>query len=322
MIKLSQLKEELNKNHALYILKGGDSYLLQKAERVFLSAINPEFQAFNVSYFSMIENSSLSEILDAAQTLPAFDEKRVVFVRDTTVITNKMMREYLSNPNPQTYLIFYAKGENLKELEKLSCVVDCQKLSDIDLHTEIELLLDAHPAKAMSDRAKYTLIALTRGDMTKISLEIAKLKAYCDESIEEDAVKELVTSDIETKIYDLSTALSKKNNSEALRIADTFIKESSKNARLPHDVLSQLITHYRRLLSVNLAKEESSKEIANILSVREGAVYHLRSAAKNYSQVRLKKIVEMLSDIQFKAQSQSVDMRLSMMNAVAMLMVL
>lgn len=333
MVKVSGLSQSLSESvGSFYIVKGDDTYLLQKTENAFLKLVGEEFRSFNVNHFSMAEGAGANEILDAALTLPVFDTLRLVVVKDIINFSEKLFVDYLNNPNPQTVLIMFENSENLKlldkkteslkSLEKFAIIIDCSRLSDSELLSEIDAMLEVAPARTMTMEAKRGLISFTRGDMAKIKGELQKLKAFSDGEISLEAVKELVVPDIETKIFELSSALGKRSNAEALRIADTFIRDSVKDRKIPHIVLSQLVSHYSKLLAVSLAKEESTSEIARLLSVKEGAVFHLKTAAKNYSQVRLKKIVETLCDIQFKSLSESVDSRISMMDAVAMLMVL
>jgi len=264
--------------------------------------------------------------VDALVTLPVFDERRVVLVKDlgekSADAGLKVISEYLKNPNPSSVLVMVHGGEPLYSLEKHAEIVDCSKLLDSEIMGEIEAMLEIPPVRTMEEGAKRVLISYCSGDMSRIEGELSKLKSYSDGVITADDVKELVAPDLETRIYELSNALSEKNNSQAFRVLDAFIKETVKEPGLPLAIFSQLIVHYRRLLQINLSKEESVDEIARLLSVKTGAVYHLKKIAKNYTQIKLKNIVEMLSDMQFKILSESVEPKFALQNIVATLMVI
>jgi DNA polymerase-3 subunit delta len=324
MIKALQLKEALKESVApCYIVKGGDSYLAARAQKAFRDLILPDYADFN---FSVMNAQSPQDVVDALMTLPVFDERKVVLVKDSgEKIADaglRIIEEYLKAPNPSSVLVIVSEGDAFRALEKRAETVDCSKLFESEILGEINALLELPPARSMEENAKHVLISYCGGDMSRVENELIKLKSFSESVITADDVKELVAPDLETRIYELSNALSEKNNSQALRVLDSFIQESAKEQGLPLAVFSQLITHYRRLLHINLSKEESVEEIAKILGVKSGAVYHLKKIAKNYSQIKLKNIVEMLSEMQFKIVSESVEPKFALQNAVATLMVI
>ncbi|MDD4839331.1 MAG: DNA polymerase III subunit delta [Clostridia bacterium] len=320
-MKVTALKENLNKDIApVYIVKGGDSYLREKAAKIFQGLVAREYSDFNFSVMSLSDGAN--SVVDALQTMPVFDEKRIVLVKETAEkqleANLKILDKYIEDPNPTSVLVLFAEGDNLKPLEKKTEIVDCGRLEDAELIYEIEKILEVEPVRTMDDGAKRMLISFTQGNLSRIANELLKLKSYVEEKITSDDVRELVFPDIETRIYELSSAMSERNNAQALKVLDAFIKD----AVSPNAVFGLLINQYRRMLHINLSKEESVEELAKILGVQTGAVFRLKRVAKNYTQIKLKKIVEMLAEMQYKIVSESVDGNFALQNAVATLMVI
>lgn len=320
-MKVTALKESLAVEVLpIYVVKGDDSYLREIAQKAFLGLLAPEYADFNYAITSL--NDGANAVVDALQTLPVFDEKRLVIVKEigekSLEANIKILQMYAENPNPSSVLVLFSENDNLKPLEKKAEVVDCSRLQDAEIMFEIDKLLDNAPARIMDEGAKRMLISFTQGEMSRIFNELLKLKSYADEKITADDVKELVVPDVETRIFELSTAVSEQNNAQALRVLDAFIKD----AVSPHAVFGLLISQYRRMLHINLSKEESVDELAKVLGIQSGAVFRLKRIAKNYSQIKLKKIVEMLAEMQYKIVSESVDGNFSLQNAVATLMVI
>lgn len=319
-MKVTALKENLESGVLpIYIVKGDDSYLRQCAQKAFLNLLAEEYADFNGVVTSM--SAGAVAVVDALQTMPVFDNLRVVIVKEIGekgIESNiKILEQYAANPNPSSVLVLFSEGDKLKPLEKIAEIVDCSRLQDAEIMAEMEKLLALTPARAMDEGAKRMLISFTQGDMSRISNELAKLKSYAEEKITADDVTELVVPDVETRIYELSSAVSERNNSQALRVLDSFIKD----AVSPHAVFTLLINQYRRMLHINLSKEESVDILAKTLGIQAGAVFRLKRIAKNYTQKKLKNIVEMLAKMQYKIVSESVDGNFSLQNAVAALMV-
>lgn len=94
---------------ALSYLYGEESFLIDRAVRQLLEqTIDPSLKDFNFNVFYGNETKGV-EILDAAQTLPMFAERRAVLVKRADALkadTLESLLHYVRNPAATTYHVF------------------------------------------------------------------------------------------------------------------------------------------------------------------------------------------------------------------------
>lgn len=321
ILKATEIEKNLNNLvGSVYIINGNDGYLKNMATSSFKKLVSNEFSDFNIKKIDLalgVENLS-----DCLNTLPMFDDKKVVFVKDPKdklkADIENFLLEYCKNTNDDTVLVLFDGDNNLKFLHEYAEIVNCNKLGDKDITVEIEKILSHKFNLAMDFEAQKLLATYCQNDMTRISNEISKLASFADKTITEQDIKELVVPDVEIRIFELSSALSDKQNAKALMVLDSFLKDNVS----PMTVFSLLINQYRRLLHTSLLKNSNNNEIASFLEIKPGAVYILRNISKKYTQLKLKKIVELLEEMQYSIVRDSADGEYMLKNAVATLMVL
>ena len=98
----SELKQQLKSgefSHA-YLLYGTEGYLKQfYAERIAKKCVTPGMEGFNYKKFDAGDGVGLSEILEAAETLPAFGGSMCILVRDFPL-------DSLSEPDKKQFTAF------------------------------------------------------------------------------------------------------------------------------------------------------------------------------------------------------------------------
>ncbi len=321
-MKIGFLQESIkNELKSFYLIKGNDAFLRERAIKIFENLLDDQSKDFNLSKISILDG--IDNIVDALQTMPVFSDFRVVVVKDADDVkladeNFKAVENYMKDFNPQSILVLVDANGNLKSFEKLAEIVDCSRMTDEELLLEIDKILEIPPVSTMDIMAKRKLISATNGDMARIFNEMQKLKNYANGKIVVDDVEKLVSVDVETKIFELSSAVCEKNNSKALKVLYEFINDNVS----PMTAFSLLITQYRRLLHIALSRQTNVDDIAKDLDIRPNYAFVLKKLSKNYTQIKLKKIVEKLADMQFQIVSESVDGNFALQNAVAMLMVI
>lgn len=287
----------------LYIVSGDDDYLKARAVDLFKSLIDPEYADFNL--FVLSATSGLQAAADALYTFPMFDDLKVVIVTDIgeklTDVDRSVVDAYMASPSEISVFVAICSQEAAKGFTKSKKVqtVDCSRLSDEELIAQINAIAAKDPSRTIEIGAAKELISRTLGNMSRIVCELVKLKAYCAENITRADVCEMVSADLDIKIYELSNAVSEKNADGALKMLDTFLKDGVR----PMTVLSLLYGHYRKLLHVELHKSDPDTAVAGLLGVKPTAVYHLKRVSGNYSQVRLKRCVDYLHALQYDVLS-------------------
>ena len=92
-----------------YLLYGIEDYLIKKE----LNKLKKNIDDNDISYFDL-EEVSLREIVDDANSLSLFSNKRMIIVENANIFTGsgkkrddtKYLEEYLLNPNVNTILVF------------------------------------------------------------------------------------------------------------------------------------------------------------------------------------------------------------------------
>ena len=122
----------------LCYLYGEETFLVERTVRLFLDrAIDPSLKDFNYNVFYGNESKGI-DIVDAAQTLPMFAERRAVLVKRAEALKADaldLLLPYIRNPAATTCLIFTgARIDQRKkfflELKKHGDLVEYKRLYD------------------------------------------------------------------------------------------------------------------------------------------------------------------------------------------------
>lgn len=112
-------------------------------------------------------------------------------------------------------------------------------------------------------------------------------------------MKALVAPDTEFQIYELTNALSRGDNKKVLAVYNALLARGEKGATL----LSLLENQYRRVFHTALNQGKRDEEIAAYFGVKPYSVKVARDVAARYTQQSLKKIVDMLTELEYSFKS-------------------
>lgn len=129
----------------LYLIYGLEKYLIDKEIKRILA--ENSIEKINVSNYNLEENN-LKDIIEDAQTISMFGEKKAIIVDNCFIFTGKSLKndinsdlllEYFKSYNPSTVLIFNVIYEKLderkkvvKEIRNVGTVKDFNKNSDLN----------------------------------------------------------------------------------------------------------------------------------------------------------------------------------------------
>lgn len=288
-MKFTELKKNLMTAppESCYILTGDDSFVVKSAVNMF-SVFSGEFRDLNFTFFG--KDASISEVIAALLTPPMFSEYRVVCVNDYTGDL-KQIKEYLKNPSSTSVLLFTgALTPNFNGIIPLCEIVDCNRLEKSYLERWV-VRKAASQKISVSQKAASLLVEYCNRDMNSVYNELVKLMDYAEGAIDESDVKELVSPQIEYKVFELSEAIAEKNADKAVELVNLMLAENNSSVSL----MGMLFNHFRRLLFVSL--NPKSDTLSSDLKVKEYAVkVALRQAAK-FSPRRLKAVFDRLNSL-------------------------
>lgn len=286
-MKFTELKRHLKSGpvRPCYIIAGDDAGVRLFARKLFVNSIT-SFPDFNVTYFEGKANAS--EIVDACYALPFMSEKRLVLITDYNGDT-KRIEEYLTNPSPSTILVFDCEmmGNNFKKIVSRCELVDCGRQDEKFLYDYVARVAQLNGAQ-ITAKATKLLIEYTNRYIFRINGEIAKLASEL-ELIDEQAIIEKVSPDLEMATFALTNAISVRDKDKTIAYLDKMILDGNS----AFAIIGMLYAHYRKLFYVSLNKE--SDTLSTDLGVKEQYLKFLIPQLKGYTTIQLKKICDIIA---------------------------
>ncbi len=266
-----------------YFVTGDDPFVVKSAVKM-LTAFCGSFSELNYSQFE--KGATGSDILSALLAPPMLADYRVVRVNDFSGET-AFLKDYLKNPNPTTILVLVgALNSSMNAIISQVEVVDCNRLDASYLVGYVQKRASAYGV-SLDNAAASMLVDYCSRDMNRITNELAKLVDYSTGTITDSDVENLVTPDLDFKIFELSEAIALKKSDRAITLLNVLLADNGAMS-----VLGLLFNHFRRLLFVALNPQ--SETLAADLKVKDYAVTVAKRQASRFSVRGLKAIFDKL----------------------------
>lgn len=310
-MKFEELKNNLkSKIEPAYLLMGVDEFLLSSAYNLIVKYSGMQMEDLNLIKFGegIID---MKDVVRALNTLPVFCDKKIVYLDIRMSKLNELknikdLQEYLECPNMSSVLIVNLGSNDIKFIDKNIESIDCNRLGINIVSLKIKQIANMSN-KNISEETIKLLYDYTLGDLAKITVELNKLISYVGDkdSIEISDIKELVTPSLEYQVFELTDALAKKNSIRVYQIISDMKAKKDEFRTLPAIIFS----HFRRLFMVALNQDKNRMELSKLLGVKEYAVKMSMQQAGLFSKSQLKKINELLSQVDFelKQSNMSID---------------
>ncbi len=256
-----------------YLFLGTEAYSRDRCREALIAAmISPEEREQGLTQYDLRE-FSLSDVVEDARSLSLFASKRVIIAANAELALPhqksdeeeeasegpatggaQSLDEYMKDPTPGVVLLFEAvrfdfEGEEKKRLERVrkfySSVLETLELrrhSIDEARQEAQFL--AHRAGLAIDPAALDLLVEALGaDVARVAIEIEKLSLY-GKPVGVDEIPALVPEARAATIFNLVSALGRRDRRRALQILDTLTRDGE---YLPL-ALSFLSTQFRMAL--------------------------------------------------------------------------
>ena len=264
----------------VYLLLGQESYQRGICRQALLEAILTPDAREDGFIRHDLDEISLNEVLDDANSFSLFSPTRLIWVTGVEVALprgkevsdedNLQLYAYVKNPAPGVTLVFQASrydfdGEDKTKLERVrkfySCIpaqVEFHRYTAQAAHTLAAKLATAAGIKIGSAELEYLVEALG-GDAARISVEIEKLRLFrgVGGTVSEDDITAMVPDARDTTIFALVAAAGRKDRRTSLSLLDTLVKEGE---YLPL-ALSFLGTQFRHAYVAQEAGLRNSSQI-------------------------------------------------------------
>ena len=307
---MKSLNEDLKtgKFKQIYLLYGEEAYLKKQYKERFIKAMLPEGDTMNYAYYEG-KNTDIKEVIDLAETLPFFAERRLIVFENTGFFKSAGadLADYIGDMPDTTYFIFIES-----EVDKRSRLYKAVKAKghSVELGVQDEntlrrwvqgLVKKEHKTMEPGDIVYFLNKVGT--DMENITKELEKLVCYAmdrDVLTREDIDAVCVTQ-ITSHIFEMVNAVAEKNQRKALDLYYELLALKEP----PMRILFLLTREYRILFHVKalLKQGYGRKEIASKAGLHPFAAGRYMDQAKRFHTRELRAAIEEGADIEQRVKT-------------------
>ena len=281
----------------VYLLYGEERYLIRQYRDKLIKAMVKENDTMNFSSFEG-DGISQKEIIDLAETLPFFADRRVILIEDAGIFkkTGDELGEYLQTAPDTTHFIFVEESVDkrsriYKAAAKCGNPVEFKTQTDETLARWVGTRIRKE-GKDMSRAAYNLFISKTGTDMENIDKELEKLICYCmdKEVIEIADVEAITTEQIQNKIFDMVEAVAMKNQKKAL----DYYYDLLALKEPPMRILYLLTRQFKLLLEVKdlVGKRYDKSSIAKTVGLHPFVAGKYMQQCRTFEKKELRNILE------------------------------
>ena len=287
-------RQELKK---VYLLYGEERYLIRQYRDKLKNALASPDDTMNFSSFEG-DDLNVKEIIDLAETLPFFADRRVIFIEDSKLFKKggDELGDYMDELPETTYFVF-VEEEIDKRSKLFKAVGRCGNAIEFGKQTDETLMKwvggrISKEGKNITQAAYQSFIAKTGTDMQNIEKELEKLICYTmDKAVIEPAdVEAITTEQISNKVFEMVDAIASHRQKQAMDLYYDLL--ALKEA--PMRIMFLVTRQFQILLTVKVMSNQGfgNKEIAAKAGCPEWAVRKYQGQAKSFSLDQIKQAIE------------------------------
>ena len=178
------------------------------------------------THFFQGRSIEVTQIIDLAETLPFFADRRVIFISDSGMFKSggEKMAEYLENPSETTFFIFTEnevdkRSKLYKTVQKTGYAAEFAVQDENTLKRWVAGML-AREEKKITENTVQLFLSKTGTDMENIQMELEKLVCYCldREVVTSEDVEAVCTTRVSNHIFDMINAVALGQPRQALNL--------------------------------------------------------------------------------------------------------
>lgn len=296
-----------------YLLESIDFLSLEKEKEKIIKDNN--FKNIPINSYDL-EEQTLELALEDLDTYGFLTDKKIIIIKNIEILKYEDYKKdldhlfkYIENPNPDNLLIIEAKKLNnttkiTKELKKLC------KYINIEVNTK-KFIKDKFKGYKIDQITIDYLDEICQSDLTKIDNECEKLinykfdtKEITKDDIDEMVVKKL--GDSKELTFAFSRSIANRDIKDSL---EKYHELLSYNIE-PLSIIGLLASQIRIIYQVKILEKRhlSDREIASILEEKSDyRIKKTRELTSLYSEKELLKLMQKLSDIDYKIKTSDID---------------
>ncbi len=307
---MKSLNEDLKTGqfNNVYLLCGDEAYLKKQYKDKLRNAIVSPDDNMNYAYYEG-KGVNINEVIDLAETLPFFAQRRLIIMEDTGVFKNAApeLADYIKDMPDSTYIVF-VETEIDKRSKMYKAVQSKGRVVELGRQDESVLIRwiagnVKREGKQISENTIRFFLEKVGTDMENIQKEMEKLFCFTMEKdhISAEDVEEICTTQISNRIFDMVDAVAEKEQKKAL----SFYYDLLALKEPPMRILFLLAKQFKLLLEVKTLDKQGygRKEIAEKTGLFPFLVSKYQKQARAFSEKDLRYIMEDSVDIEERVKT-------------------
>lgn len=280
----------------MYLLYGEETYLSRQYRDRLKNAITGD-DTMNY-YYHEGKDVSVGEIIDLAETMPFFAERRLIILENSNLFKSggEEMADYLASQAETSYIVF-VEAEVDKRSRLYKAVQSKGYAAEFTMQDETTLKrwilgMMKREGKNISEASLNYLLEKTGTDMENIRKETEKLFCYClnKDSVERADIDEICTRRLSDRIFDMIDAIAEKKQKEALELYYQLLSLKEP----PMKILSLISRQFNLLMQVKELQKKgfSNKVISEKIGLPGFIAGKYITRASGFTKERLREAVE------------------------------
>ena len=308
---MKSLNEDLKTGNfsQIYLLYGEENYLKKQYKERFVKALLPEGDTMNYAHYEG-KGINVREVIDLAETMPFFAERRVLVFENTGFFKSAAgveLADYLKELPETAYFLFVEdevdkRGKMYKAVKSKGRAVELPFQDENTLKRWVVGQIGRENKKITEADVVYFLNKVGI-DMENITKELEKLFCY---ALERDVITRadidaVCVTQISNHIFDMVNAVAEKQQKKALDLYYELLTLKEP----PMRILFLLTRQYRGLYQVKQLAQKGygRKEIAEKAGLHPFAVGKFMEQAKRFQVKELRAILEDSVDIEQRVKT-------------------
>lgn len=283
----------------IHLLYGSEDYLRNQMRDTLVDALTGGEKSMNFDRFAG-KDIVPEQIIDLAETMPFFSDRRVILLEDTGWIKNscETFAEYIKSGICESTVIVMCEKETDKRSKVYKAIEAVGMLSEFG--EQEEMTLAAWTTKKIKDAdlnistmdVRY-MLDMVGTDMIAINNEIEKLVSYCHGkgTVNKADIDAICSKRLENRIFEMCDAIALKRQSVAFKMYYDLIelKES------PIGILAMIVRHYNTLMQIKdlELRRYGDNAIGSKVGRPPWTIKNYRAQTSHYKLSDLEKIVDM-----------------------------
>lgn len=306
-----------------YFIYGSEGYLLKKELNKVIKSDDLNDHLNAVYYDGMASDFNIEQIIEDANTISMFAEKKVIIVNNPSFLFNQSLsdeqlaafEQYLHDSSVFTTLIFYVETNEQNSIDQRKkifkmLVKECRTIHIGSLNTDEfrkVVINDLNKNKIDIDKdAIEELIARLPIDIANWKTELSKLQLY-GKSLNKDDIRFLIARSLDDNVFIMVNAVMRHN----LKLAIEAWRDLAVMKHDPIELIAILASQFRFMYQCGiLAHKYDNKQIADILNAKVARVNITMNNSRNVSTTQIMALLAKLADLDQKIKMGIIDKQL------------